>query len=164
MVERKGVHWFITNVLPQLKTSYLYLVIGKGKEKERIKEAIKVNKLENKVYLLEGINDETLNTIYSSADLFIMPNIPVRGDMEGFGMVLLEAGSAGLYSIASDLEGIKDAVIDSVTGSLIKPYDKEAFIQAIEDKTNYDKNEITNQIKEKFSWEKTRDRYLSKIL
>jgi phosphatidyl-myo-inositol dimannoside synthase len=51
-----------------------------------------------------------LNTCYAAADLFVMPNIPVEGDMEGFGIVLLEANRAGVPAVASDLEGIRDVI------------------------------------------------------
>ena len=45
-----------------------------------------------------------------------MPNIPVAGDMEGFGLVCIEAAANGLPVVAAKLEGIADAVIDQETG------------------------------------------------
>ena len=60
-----------------------------------------------------------------------MPNIPIAGDMEGFGIVALEANLAGLSVVASDLEGIKDAVSHGKNGYLIDYKDTEKFISTI---------------------------------
>lgn len=160
LVPRKGVGWFIENVLPKLQTNYLYLIVGGGPEKEKIINTIKKQGLESEVLLLTNISNDDLKKLYSTADLFIMPNIPVKGDMEGFGMVLIEAASAGLFSIASNLEGISDAIIDNVTGSLITPMDPQSFIRAIEQEKTYDKESIMNAVDQKYSWEKTVDQYL----
>jgi len=77
------------------------------------------------------VKDQTLKMLYNASDLFIMPNIPVEGDMEGLGLVALEANSAALPVIASKLEGIKDAVKDGKNGFLVEPYDIQRFINVI---------------------------------
>ncbi|SFT99833.1 glycosyltransferase [Halomonas saccharevitans] len=50
---------------------------------------------------------------FNSADVFCLPS-----HREGFGSVLIEAAACGLSSIASNIYGISDAVIDSETGLL----------------------------------------------
>jgi phosphatidylinositol alpha-1,6-mannosyltransferase len=60
-----------------------------------------------------------------------MPNVPVADDMEGFGIVLLEAGQCGTPAIAAQLEGIQDVVTDGVNGHLVPPEDPSAFADAI---------------------------------
>jgi glycosyltransferase involved in cell wall biosynthesis len=62
---------------------------------------------------------------------FVMPNIPVLGDAEGFGIVALEAGCGGLPVVASDLEGIRDAVSDGVNGFLAPSDNPLAFAGAV---------------------------------
>jgi glycosyltransferase involved in cell wall biosynthesis len=52
----------------------------------------------------------------SAADVFCNPSY-----REGFGVVLIEAGAAGLPSLASRIYGITDAVVDGVTGILHTP-------------------------------------------
>ncbi|WP_299413849.1 glycosyltransferase [Acaryochloris sp. IP29b_bin.148] len=49
-----------------------------------------------------------LSSAYNASDLLMMPNIPATGDMEGFGVVILEANEARTSMIASDLEGLQD--------------------------------------------------------
>ncbi|MDR1601380.1 MAG: glycosyltransferase [Tannerella sp.] len=54
-------------------------------------------------------------------DAFLMPNIPVEGDMEGFGLVCLEASACGTLVFAADIDGIPDAVRNGKNGFLLPP-------------------------------------------
>ena len=60
-----------------------------------------------------------------------MPNVPVPGDMEGFGVVMLEAGLCGLPTVAADIEGIADVIEDGKNGRLVRSGDAEGFSEAI---------------------------------
>jgi glycosyltransferase involved in cell wall biosynthesis len=131
LVRRKGVLWFVDTVMPQLDTSVLYLVSGKGKDQEVIEAAIKEHGLEQRVKLLGRVSDELLQALYNTADIFVMPNIPVPGDMEGFGLVALEAASCGTTVVAAQLEGIQDAIIDGRNGLLVHPGDTAAYVEVI---------------------------------
>ena len=134
LVERKGFHWFVDKVFPEILKSRkdsLYLIVGEGQLRSRIQKDIEKNSLAGKVFLLGKVKDQTLKMLYNASDLFIMPNIPVEGDMEGLGLVALEANSAALPVIASKLEGIKDAVEDGKNGFLVEPYDIQGFIDVI---------------------------------
>jgi len=160
LVPRKGVSWFIENVLPKLKNDYLYLVVGDGSERENITEVIAKNRLENRVLLLGKVDDDKLKIIFNTADLFVMPNIPTENNIEGFGLVLIEACSAGLYAIASDMEGIRDAVLSERTGTLVKPLDTEGFVNAIDRNTTHDREDVRNETVSNFSWNKTAGSYI----
>jgi len=60
-----------------------------------------------------------------------MPNIPVPGDMEGFGIVMLEAALNGLPVIASRLEGIEEVICEGENGSFVTSGDAAGFQDAI---------------------------------
>lgn len=131
---RKGVAWFIDNVLPQLVAadpSVLYLVSGDGKDREAIEAAIANRKMGDYVKLLGRVPNELLYLLYNVADLFVMPNIPVPNDMEGLGLVALEAASCGTMVVASNLEGIPDAIQDGKNGVLVQPGDAQAYVATI---------------------------------
>jgi len=133
-VRRKGVLWFIDNVLPQLVAadpSILYLVSGDGKDREVIEAAIADRGMGEYVKLLGRIPNELLYMLYNVADIFVMPNIPVPNDMEGLGLVALEAASCGATVVASNLEGIPDAIVDGQNGILVQPGDARAYVQTI---------------------------------
>jgi phosphatidylinositol alpha-1,6-mannosyltransferase len=77
------------------------------------------------------VDEELLATLYRGADTFVMPYIPVPGDMEGFGVVMLEAGLSGLPTLAADLEGIRDVVHPGENGELLPSRDAGAWVDAI---------------------------------
>lgn len=131
LIKRKGHAWFIENVFHKLPDNYSYVIAGSGPEQEHIKKMIYDLNISNRVYLLGYVSDEEKDCLYQIADLFIMPNISVKGDQEGFGIVALEAGSHSLPIIATDIEGIRDAILDGKTGRLIKEGDTQAFLDAI---------------------------------
>ena len=60
-----------------------------------------------------------------------MPNVRVAGDMEGFGLVAVEAATRGTLVVASALEGIRDAVVDGSTGILVEPEQPDQLIETI---------------------------------
>src|SRR5690606_17592950 len=62
---------------------------------------------------------------------FVMPNIVVPGDVEGFGLVALEAASRGLPVVAADLEGIPEAIRDGRNGYLVPPEDVAAWTKTL---------------------------------
>lgn len=160
LVKRKGVGWFVSNVMPELGNDYVYLISGDGEEKENIEGAIKKHKLENKVYLLGKTGFKVLKLLYNSADLFIMPNIYVPGDVEGFGLVAVEAGSCGLPVVASNIDGIPAAVIEGKTGYLVKERSVEKFFEKTKKAEKLNPEKIREIVKQKFSWEDIVKRYL----
>jgi glycosyltransferase involved in cell wall biosynthesis len=81
--------------------------------------------------LVGRVDDDTLRAAYHLCDLFIMPNIPVQHDIEGFGLVALEAAAAGRYVVASRLDGIPEAIVPGQNGILLDPLDSEAFASTI---------------------------------
>jgi len=134
LVQRKGVLWFVQNVLPQLasgKLPVLYLISGQGKNRAAIEAAITERALEGSVRLLGRISDELRGALYNAADMFVMPNVPVANDMEGFGLVALEAASCGTLVVASNLDGIPDAIVDGKNGVLVETGDAEAYVKTI---------------------------------
>lgn len=129
--ERKGFHWFIREVLPRLPADMLYLLAGDGPMTEPIRDAVRSAGVEDRVRLLGQVPERMLGTLYRGADLFVMPNVPVEGDIEGFGVVMLEAGLCGLPVVAAELEGIRDVVVPGENGTLVPSGDAAAFAEAI---------------------------------
>lgn len=131
LVKRKGVYWFIENVFLKLMNSPFYLIVGEGPEKEMIKKLVVKMKLENNVKILGKIDQETLNNLYRISDIFVAPNIKVKGDTEGFGIALIEAASNGLPVVSSNLEGISDAIINKKNGFRVQPENFSGFADKI---------------------------------
>jgi len=127
LAKRKGVAWFTANVLPDLPDNVHYVIIGEGAERSNIETEITKHGLNNRVHMLGEVDDKTKQDWLASADIFVMPNIKVPGDMEGFGIVAHEAALAELPVVASNLEGIAQALQDSRNGFLVPEKDAKAY-------------------------------------
>ena len=112
-VKRKGVSHFIQtklNTLMEDNPELKFYIIGSGPEKQTIKQAIKHSRFKNRINYLGRLSNEDLENYYKKAKFFVMPNIEVAGDMEGFGIVLLEAIHHKNVILANPIEGIADAL------------------------------------------------------
>jgi phosphatidylinositol alpha-1,6-mannosyltransferase len=136
-VERKGFEWFVRHVLPILPPGVEYCVVGDGPGLRSLHHAVRAVGAEDSVRLLGRVTEDELDTAYRRADLLIMPNILVEGDMEGFGVVALEAGLRGVPVIASDCEGMRDVIGEGVNGHRVEPGDASGFAAVI---SRYAKN------------------------
>jgi len=163
LVKRKGVYWFIENVLPKLARNILYVVVGNGPEKERIEDLIKRLDLKDKVILMGKISDHDLKIIYNTASLFVMPNIKVDNNIEGFGIVAIEASSTGLPVIASDIEGISSAVINNKTGNLIENKNVQQFMESTNKIDSFNRKEVAEITRKNYSWKTIGKEYINAI-
>lgn len=169
LAKRKGVAWFITNVLPLLDENLIYIVAGSGPDKENIENAIRNSKMESRVFILGYIPDEQRNVLWNSADLFVQPNIKVSGDLEGFGISVIEAGACRLPVLASNMEGLKDAIKDGKNGFLIESGNAQAYIQKINELFSDGSPRITygesvrQYVLDNYKWEKIAKLYFNEI-
>ena len=169
LAKRKGVTWFIQNVMPKLPENVIYIVAGDGSDKENIQNAIKEAGSESRVKLLGYVDDKTRNILFNTCDLFVQPNIKVQGDMEGFGLSVIEAASCKIPVIASAIEGLKDAIIDGQNGFLVKSENAEAWVLKINDLLSDDNfrkefgEKARKFVVDHFRWEKIAKRYLEEI-
>jgi phosphatidylinositol alpha-1,6-mannosyltransferase len=131
LTRRKGVLWFIEQVLPHLPENVLYVVAGDGPERERLERARNASPAKDRILLLGRVENHDRNVLLHTADIFVQPNIPVAGDMEGFGIAVIEAALCGRPVVASDLEGLRDALALGRNGILVSPEDPTAFVSAL---------------------------------
>lgn len=127
-------------------------------------ELVKKYQLEDRIVFLGSQNDEQLKKLYLSAELFLLPSINVGYHFEGFGLVFLEAASAGVPVIGTTGNGIADAVLANRNGFLVPQNDIQATADAmIQILTNQElkqtfSHESVAWAKEN-SWERMVDRY-----
>lgn len=140
LTQRKGLVEFVTKALPAIVKQYpdvMLLVIGEnatdalqsraGSERERIASAARSVGVEKNLRLLGRCDEQTLSAAYQASDVHIFPVLALPGDVEGFGMVSLEAAAHGLPTVAFDVGGVPDAVKDGSTGSLVASGNYEAL-------------------------------------
>ncbi|MFH0725647.1 MAG: glycosyltransferase family 4 protein [Pseudomonadota bacterium] len=157
LVKRKGVAWFAETLMPRLPEDHVYIVLGaSGPELRPVRRLIETPPLAQRVFIFPDAPDTLRSLVYDAADLFVMPNIRVAGQQEGFGLVLLEAGMHNIPVVASAIEGIPAAVRDGITGLLVKTETPEAFIRAIGAVQKWDTGEdkIRRAVSAVYGWDK----------
>lgn len=85
LVKRKGVEWFIRNVMSKLhEDNVYYMIVGGGEEESTILKAIKEHGLADKVKMMGRVSEEALDAMYVNSDAFVMPNIYIPNDRSHF--------------------------------------------------------------------------------
>ncbi len=148
LVKRKGLAEFIEHCLPLIIDKHpqaALMIVGSearnALKKDHavmagIKHSIKQANCENNVIMAGKLSDEELAAAYSTATALVFPVLDLPGDVEGFGMVALEAAARGLSTVAFDSGGMADAVNPGVTGQLIAARDYFAMAEALIDLLN----------------------------
>lgn len=165
LVRRKGVEWFVREVMPRLPDNFHYLVAGKGDERAAIQSAIDENGLGARVQLVGEVSEREKAFLLKRADYFVQPNIVVQGDVEGFGITVIEAGVNGLMVIAADLQGLKDSVLPGRTGILLPPESPGDWIDYLTKHPvpEFSRSEVEAATKAAFSWDVIIENYMSII-
>jgi phosphatidylinositol alpha-1,6-mannosyltransferase len=118
---RKGQDYFI-QAMPELLKRFPtlhYTVIGRGELEQELREKISALGLSDNVQVVTDADDDKMAAMYQQCDLFILPNRTIGGDIEGFGMVLLEAQACGKYVVAGNSGGTKETMRVGETGFVI---------------------------------------------
>ncbi|MEO5899721.1 MAG: glycosyltransferase family 4 protein [Ilumatobacteraceae bacterium] len=108
-----------------------YVVVGQGDAASLRKTSAEWN-MGDRVTVIEYLTPAELPHAYAAADVFAMASRPgAEGEVDGFGIVYLEAADAGLPCVAGNLGGCPDAVADGITGWCVDPRDPSAVAAAL---------------------------------
>ncbi len=105
--KRKG-HDRLIEALPAIRKAVpkiLYAILGDGEERLALEKLARLLDVEAHTQFLGERDDITLLRAYQQCDLFALPNRRVNSDIEGFGMVLVEAQACGKAVIAGNSGG-----------------------------------------------------------
>lgn len=133
IVKRKGFDSIIEAMPKVLEKipNLVYVILGNGSELKNCESLISNLGLSGDVKIIKNADDIERDCWYGACDIFIMISKNINGDFEGFGIVYLEANSAGKPVIAGDSGGVNDAVINGLNGILIDPENSNQIISAI---------------------------------
>jgi phosphatidylinositol alpha-1,6-mannosyltransferase len=109
------------------------LLVGGGPDEAALRRAVARRGLDGSVVLTGPVVPGELPEHYAAGDVFAMPCRTRRGglDVEGLGMVYLEAAACGLPVVAGTSGGAPEAVQDGVTGHVVEPRSPEAVAATI---------------------------------
>ena len=127
----------VIETLPDLlndSPDLVYLIAGKGSDMERLKEKARSVGVGDHVVFTGYVAEEEKAALYRLADVYVMAS---RG--EGFGFVILEALATGIPTIASAVDGGREALRDGMLGQLVDPANPEELKTAIRHALKMDK-------------------------
>ncbi len=133
LVPHKG-HATVLEALPSLLLDWpdlKWVLLGQGPEAGRLQRRAQELGLEGHVVRLADVTDGALRDLYARADVFVQPNGNVDGAHEGYGMVFLEAGAAGIPVVGGRDGGVPEAILEGETGLLVPPFDAAALATAL---------------------------------
>lgn len=87
--------------------------------------------LSNHVRMFGAVSESELVALYALCDVLVLPVLDLATDVEGFGMVALEAAAAGKPVVATRCGGIPDAIEDGQSGILVEPGNYPALTAAV---------------------------------
>ena len=118
LIPRKGLHFLVDAAKYVAKESKetVFLVVGDGPLKNSLISDSEKKGLSDNFVFLGDVNDEVLPMLYNCADVFALPSI-----QEGQGLALLEAQATAKPSVAFNVGGISESLLDKKTGLLVNP-------------------------------------------
>ena len=133
LVPRKGIDT-VLRALPAVRAAVpdvVYLVGGVGPDEERLRSLAVELGVSQCVQFLGYVPDAELAPTYGAADVFVLAAREERPDVEGFGLVYLEANACGKAVVGTSSGGVPDAVVPGETGLLVPPDDPPALAGAL---------------------------------
>ncbi|RJQ33229.1 glycosyltransferase family 1 protein [Candidatus Parcubacteria bacterium] len=108
-----------------------YLIVGQGDFEIELRQLINENDLEANVFIFKDVEDIDLIYYYKMADIFVLPNRETSVDIEGFGIVFLEAASFKLPIIAGASGGVTEILSNRENALLVKNGDLDQLTDHI---------------------------------
>ena len=166
LVERKGVHVLLDALalLPEEPPIHLD-VVGDGPDREALERRARALGVQERVHFHGYVSRDALEDRLRSCDALTLPAVTdAKGDVEGLGVVLLEAMSFGKPVVASMTGGITDIVRPGENGILVPPGDSSALAAALEGFARDPRGvrrlgaAAHRDVRERFAWDSILDR------
>jgi phosphatidyl-myo-inositol dimannoside synthase len=133
LVPRKGVHRLVA-AMPRIarRVPQARLVVG-GTGPELSKLQRQAAKIDAAVTFAGRVADEDAPALYATADVFALPVVDrwFGLEIEGLGVVLLEASACEAPCVTGRSGGTPEAVIDGQTGFVIDAKDEDALVDRV---------------------------------
>lgn len=162
---RKG-HDVLIKAMPEILKRHPdahYVIVGSGQQHDYLAGLVKEHGLEDNVSLLGECTDDEILQWYRRSNLFVLPNRQVGNDVEGFGIVLLEAQACATAVIAGDSGGTRETLETGKTGYILDCRNPEPLAKAISDLFDDPDNLVTmgqngrEWVLTKFDWPRVLD-------
>lgn len=133
LIERKGFEVLIEafSRLPAHLRSWKLVIAGSGPLRKQLEGKARESGVDKSVQFLGYVSEIELQAAYASASVFALLPKHTSGDVEGFGIVYLEAALHGVPALATQGGGAAEAVIHNETGIAVAPNSVTATTTAL---------------------------------
>ncbi|MBZ2167682.1 glycosyltransferase family 4 protein [Marinobacter sp. F4216] len=161
-LQRRKGHDMMIQAIPKAVENIpdlLYVIVGTGEQYDHLKRLVIDLKLQHHVQFLQQLDDVDLIRCYQQCDLFILPNRTDGRDIEGFGMVLVEAQASGKPVIAGNSGGTAETMHINKTGLIADCSSPEPIANAIYKLKNsigkglFDHKDCRQHVLDHFTWD-----------
>lgn len=146
-----------------------YVMVGDGEDRQYLMDLIRQYGVSDRVFSVGRVEDADLPRLYAACDLFVHPNRVEGVDVEGFGIVFLEAAASGKPVIGGRSGGVPEAILDGETGILVSGDDVIELAEAIASILRSPAIAATlgetarRRTEREFTWERTAERLAKAI-
>lgn len=117
----------LRDLTPRLR----YVIVGDGDERGRLESLVRAHRLDDRVRFEGEVAPRDLSSYFAACDVFAMPNRVDGVDVEGFGIVFLEAAACGRPVIGGNSGGVPEAIDAGNTGLLVSGTDAGELAGAV---------------------------------
>ena len=146
-----------------------YIIAGSGSELKNLKKLVSELHLQKNVLFVGNVNDAQKKYIFQKVNLMVMPTLDEISNrsIEGFGIAYLEASFYLIPSIASNIGGTPEAVLNNKTGVIIDEISQlySTIRELLSDQTKLNNlgKAAQKRAKSEFTWEIISEKYTSLI-
>lgn len=133
-LQRRKGHDLVLKTLQQMgevSRGISYLIVGTGAEEERLQAMAQAGGVADRVHFIGQVSDQDLPSYYAACDIFLLPNRLDGNDVEGFGIVFLEAQATMRPVIGGRSGGVPEALADGETGFLVDGNDPAELAEVL---------------------------------
>ncbi len=128
LAQQKG-HTILLDAIAEVIKKFpgiVLIIIGEGPERQKlITKASEIN-INNNILWVGVQPQNRVFEFYAIMNIFVMPSI-----YEGFGLTAAEAMAAGVPVVASDVDGLREVVVDRVTGYMVPVNDDRTLAERL---------------------------------
>ncbi len=178
-VPHKGTRWFIENVMPELPEDMVFIAAGNRVSSSTVgdhdnylecEQTIIDKHLQDRVRLMPSLSWKKVKILLNTVDLVVSPNIKISGSMEGFGINVIEAGACQRVVLASNLEGLADAIENGQNGILVEAENIDHWVKKINKIFESGRpfletfgQKIGRYVEKNYNWKKISEKYLEEM-
>lgn len=124
--EQKGYSFLVeaAALLAKRRRDLVFIVAGKGRLERKLNHLINKCKLDDSFHLYGFLED--VDPYIKGCDLFVLPSV-----FEGMPNAVMEAMATGKAVVATDVNGVRELMVDGVTGVIVPPKNPEVLAEAI---------------------------------